>query len=113
MRLPEKKRPGNPVLASDWNLLLEAIAARTPRPSPGLELVHSSGGFIYRLRPVAGGGPASPPCPFGRIVSWVEGEGESAETKTGIRGGLIQCGELLRTSASCANVSIVLSETIG
>ena len=58
MRLPDKKRPGNPVLASDWNLLLDAIAARTPRPSPGLELVQSSGGFAYRMRPAAGGSGA-------------------------------------------------------
>jgi len=64
MRLPEKKRPGNPVLASDWNLLIEAVAARTPRPSPGVELVHSSGGFLFRLRPVAAssGTTAGPTC---------------------------------------------------
>ena len=94
MRLPDKKRPGNPILASDWNLLIEAIAARTPRPSPGLELLLSSGGFIYRLRPTAAGESApAPPCPFGRIVTWVEGEGESAVSKTGILGGLIHCGD--------------------
>lgn len=55
MRLPSHKRPGNPVLARDWNLLLDAIAARTPRPSPGMELVFSSNGFVYRSRPRAGG----------------------------------------------------------
>lgn len=47
MRLPQKKKPGDPVLASDWNLLLDAIAARTPRPGAGLELIASSGGFAY------------------------------------------------------------------
>jgi hypothetical protein len=47
MRLPEKKKPGDPVMAADWNLLLEAIAARTPRPGTGLELIASSGGFAY------------------------------------------------------------------
>ena len=58
MRLPDKKRPGDPVLASDWNVLLDAIASRTPRPSPGMELVFSSGGFSYRRRRAAqsGGG---------------------------------------------------------
>ena len=61
MRLPDKKRPGNPVLASDWNLLLDAIAARTPRPSPGLELVQASGGFAYRMRRVAAGDSGSAP----------------------------------------------------
>jgi hypothetical protein len=47
MRLPEKKKPGDPVMATDWNLLLEAIAARTPRPGTGLELIAASGGFAY------------------------------------------------------------------
>lgn len=46
-RLPQKKRPGDPVLAEDWNTLLDAIAARTPRPGAGLELIASSGGFAY------------------------------------------------------------------
>ncbi len=55
MRLPNHKRPGDPVLARDWNLLLDAIAARTPRPGPGMELVFGSGGFVYRVRPRAGG----------------------------------------------------------
>jgi hypothetical protein len=32
-------------------------------------------------------------CPFGRIVHWVEGVGDLAESKTGILGGLIQCGD--------------------
>ncbi len=47
IRLPQKKRPGDPILAEDWNTLLDAIAARTPRPGPGLELIASSGGFAY------------------------------------------------------------------
>jgi len=47
MRLPQKKKPGDPVLASDWNLLLDAVAARTPRSGAGLELIASSGGFAY------------------------------------------------------------------
>ena len=47
MRLPPRKKPGDPILAADWNLLLEAIAARTPRPGSGLELVTAAGGFTY------------------------------------------------------------------
>jgi hypothetical protein len=46
-RLPEKKKRGDPILAEDWNTLLDAIAARTPRPGTGLELIASSGGFAY------------------------------------------------------------------
>ena len=51
MRLPLKKKPGDPVLAKDWNLLLEALAARSPRPGSGLELISSTGGFAYSLPP--------------------------------------------------------------
>ena len=51
MRLPPRKNPGDPVLAKDWNLLLEAIARRSPQPGEGLQLVSSSGGFAYSLPP--------------------------------------------------------------
>ena len=51
MRLPLKKKPGDPVLAKDWNLLLDALAARSPKPGSGLELISSSGGFAYSLPP--------------------------------------------------------------
>ena len=27
MRLPQKKKPGDPIMAEDWNLLLDAIGA--------------------------------------------------------------------------------------
>lgn len=54
MRLPPKKRPGNPILASDWNTLVDALEARTPRTGSGLEMVSSSGGFTYRVRKSAG-----------------------------------------------------------
>jgi hypothetical protein len=97
MRLPPKKKPGNPVLASDWNTILDAIAARTPRPSSGLELAFTSSGFAYRARQTAGGAtPVSDPCPFGEITSWSEpGEGEEDPPvgKQGIRGGICYCGD--------------------
>lgn len=64
MKLPPKKRPGNPVLASDWNTLVDALAARTPRPSAGMELVWTSGGFIYRVRPTAASASAAEPVPL-------------------------------------------------
>ena len=57
MKLPEKKRPGDPVLASDWNMLLEAIAARTPRSGNGLRFIETSGGFSYSLPPPPAEGP--------------------------------------------------------
>ena len=59
MRLPPKKRPGNPILASDWNTLLDALEARTPRPGPGSEIVSTSGGFTFRVKPSAAGSSAA------------------------------------------------------
>jgi hypothetical protein len=90
MNLPPKKRPGNPILASDWNTMVDALAARTPRPSATLEIVSSSGGFSYRARQAAAStGAALSDCPFGQIVTWVEDE----TLKTGIRGGVVYAGD--------------------
>lgn len=69
MRLPPKKRPGNPILASDWNMLLDALEARTPRPSAGLELMFTSGGFAYRARKSAGSNEESSTCGNLRVFS--------------------------------------------
>ena len=41
----------------------------------------------------ARGGGAYNPCPLGVLTTWVEGEGEAAETKIGIKGGLVFCGK--------------------
>jgi hypothetical protein len=61
-RLPPRKKRGDPVLAEDWNALLDAIASRTPRPGTGLELIASSGGFAYsRPGPGLSSNPALPP----------------------------------------------------
>lgn len=69
MRLPPKKRSGNPILASDWNLLIDAITARTPRSSAGLELVFTSGGFTYRVQRVSAS--SSPSCGSFRLFAKV------------------------------------------
>jgi len=64
MKLPSKKRPGNPILASDWNMLIDAIEARTPRPGIGTELVSTSGGFSFRVRGTASSGSTAKPVPL-------------------------------------------------
>ena len=89
MRLPPKKRPGNPILASDWNTLIEALEARTPRPSAGLDLISMSGGFAYRVRQMGGGNGTIPGEPFAEIITWKDGETK----KTGIRGGVVYAGD--------------------
>lgn len=90
MRLPSKKRPGHPILAKDWNLLIDALEARTPRPSVGLELVFSSGGFAYRApKSKSDRTGNAAPCAFGEIIQFKENDTE----KTGIRGGVIYAGD--------------------
>ena len=89
MQLPQKKRPGLPILASDWNQLIDALAARTPRPSADLQVVASSGGFTYRSRET----PAASTQkryghPFAEIINWIKDD----KTVTGIRGGVVQAG---------------------
>lgn len=59
MRPPPKKKKDDPVLATDWNLLIDAITARTPCPSAGLELTFTSSGFTYRSRSTATSTPPS------------------------------------------------------
>jgi hypothetical protein len=61
MRLPQKKKPGDPIMAEDWNLLLDAIAARTPRPGDGLKFISSSGGFAYAAQKPVDSIPGQPP----------------------------------------------------
>ena len=66
MNLPPKKNRGDPILARDWNLLVDAVAARTPRTGSGLHLSQTAAGFAYQF-------PAWPqvqrvtPPPFGVI----------------------------------------------
>ena len=80
MRLPPKKKPGDPVLAADWNLLLDAVAARTPCPGTGIELVASSGGFAYRVVPRSSAGGTSKPPPFSLLsLKRVGEEGEQVQ----------------------------------
>ena len=61
MRLPQKKKKGDAILAEDWNLLLDAIAARTPRPGDGLKFISSSGGFAYAAPKPLDALPGQPP----------------------------------------------------
>jgi hypothetical protein len=61
MRLPQKKKKGDAILAEDWNLLIDAIAARTPRPGDGLKFISSSGGFAYSRPPQMHSVPGYPP----------------------------------------------------
>lgn len=42
---------------------------------------------------IIGGGGGVSGCPFGKVVTYTEGEGAGAETKTGILGGTIAAGD--------------------
>ena len=45
--LPPRKKPGDPILAADWNAMIAALEARTPRPGSGLSMVMTPEGFCY------------------------------------------------------------------
>ena len=53
MKLPPKKKPGDPVLAADWNIMVDALAARTPRCGPNNDVLVTSGGFTFRNKPTS------------------------------------------------------------
>ncbi len=72
MNLPPKKSPGDPVLARDWNKLVDAVAARTPRTGPGLHLTQTAAGFAYQFPAWPQGQRATLP-PFG-LVSVAAGQ---------------------------------------
>lgn len=57
--LPKKRNPKEPVLAKDWNMLIDAIIARTPQRCDGMDLYRDRRGFFYRAKngPVIGGKP--------------------------------------------------------
>ena len=57
--LPKKRNPKEPVLAKDWNMMIDAIEARTPQRCEGMELFRDRRGFFYRSKSVsaAGGRP--------------------------------------------------------
>jgi hypothetical protein len=74
MKLPDKKKPGDVIKASDWNALIDALAARTPRSGTGLAMSESSGGFAYSLPTPLGQLPKGQP-PFSVIA--IEKSGNS------------------------------------
>jgi hypothetical protein len=67
MKLPPKRKTDDPILASEWNQLIDAIAARTPHPGCGLTLTTTAGGFSYSGQPAASGPEASHP-PFAVVA---------------------------------------------
>jgi hypothetical protein len=90
MKIPEKKRPGQPIKAEDWNLLIEALQARTISSGVGYDVMQTTRGFSLRIaaRNTSPGTQETMPCPFGNVV-WL-GSGESAYAA--IRGGSVSAG---------------------
>ena len=72
MNLPPKKNRGDPILARDWNLLVDAVAARTPRTGSGLHLSQTAAGFAYQFPAWPQAQRVTPP-PFG-LVSIAAGQ---------------------------------------
>lgn len=88
---PSKPARGMDVLA--WcELLWRYVRKIRIDVGPGLEIRRSSNGSVISVKNPNTGGGAAAICPFGEIMRHTVGEGEEAETKTGIRGGLVYCG---------------------
>lgn len=79
-REPTQTRPGHP------GVIFKS-------PSYGPEVREPQKTIEINRGPGGGGAAETSTCWFGRIITWTEGEGESAVTKTGIRGGIIHCGD--------------------
>lgn len=99
-RLPPLVSAGNPVKAADHNAIIEClgslrreIAANTLQNSSDIGTKRTAGGVTAWIKQPRGGGSSNVTiCPFGKLVAWTEGEGESAVTKKGVSGGIITIG---------------------
>ena len=114
MRLPSKKRPGNPILAKDWNLLIDALEARTPRPGPGTEIVSTSSGFTYRVKPSAAGGSGARAVPLtilGARPPYIAVPATPLDPETNAKRYYIEWGTLNNLVAENWNASFDVSVT--
>ena len=79
-----------------WRALGDYLAGGTIRSGPGLRVRQVGNQTLVtarRSRGGSGGGSGATTCNFGSIINYTVGTGEAAETKTGIRGGIIFCGD--------------------
>ena len=114
MRLPSKKRPGNPILAKDWNLLIDALEARTPRPGPGTEMILTSAGFTYRVKPSAAGGTGTKAVPLAILGSrppYIAAPPEPPDPQSTTKKYYIQWGTLNNLVAENWDASFDVSAT--
>jgi hypothetical protein len=114
MRLPSKKRPGNPILAKDWNLLIDALEARTPRPGPGTEIVATTAGFTFRVKPSAAGGSSAKSVPLtilGSRPPYIAAPGTPPNPQSTSKRYYIEWGTLNNLVAENWNASFDVSAT--
>lgn len=101
IRVPEKVKPGEDVKADHTNgirrALIELIrwcAQNEIKTSADIGNKRRAGGgttlFIKGRR--GSSAEKTIACPFGEVITYTAGEGEEAVQKTGIRGGLVYCG---------------------
>ena len=114
MRLPSKKRPGNPILATDWNLLIDALEARTPRPGPGTEIVSTTAGFTFRVKPSAAGGSSARAVPLailGSRPAYIPAPATPPDPETTSKRYYIEWGTLNNLVAENWDAGFVVSST--
>jgi hypothetical protein len=100
LRRARGSQPGT-VSPQAWNALVDyvgalerRIAGATPQPSPDIAFKYTTAGFTAHLkrRGGGGGGGSSALCPFGELITRVEGD-DPPVTITSIRGGVFYAGD--------------------
>lgn len=83
---------GGPTLEK-WKALGSLLANFEIRGGPGIFVRRIGGRHLIRTsRKHFTSARGDDLCPFGEIITYTEGEGEEAVSKTGIRGGVVYCG---------------------
>lgn len=99
-KLPDKVKKDEPVDHRTINGLIDAAAdlyrrVRTLKIRPsidiGIKSADFSGQTLYLKR--RGGSSGSSSCPFGEIITWDTGSGESIVHHAAIAGGIVFCGD--------------------
>ena len=94
MKFPDEPRPGDSIRDTVTELMSWCRANNVVGISGGRVAISPNGKTLFlSSSPIPeDSGIGAGECFFGEITTWTDGEGESATTKTGIKGGIVYCG---------------------
>jgi hypothetical protein len=104
IQCPPKVKTGDEVAAKDLNQVIDTIGllikrARATTVTASVDIGCKANGdlgmllFLKKTKSRSSAAAENRPCPFGEIIDWTEGSDSTAETKTGVRGGIIEAGQ--------------------